>query len=543
MALSASTIWEVQTGGSDTANGGAFDPSQTAGMFTDGAATVATSSAPVFTSASYNFVAGDIGAWVYIASGTNWTAGWYKITAVGSNAATLNGTIGQGVLKTTLVPSTVIGCATTASPTGATWTIDYSQQAGTMYAYTYSDLLSAGAGLTVSSALQPFGKQQVGNSIVITGGTNFNTGRYVIASVGAGPTFIATVVGPTNITTGIGANGTGGQGGALASVGQVGSVFLASNFMFIKNGSYSISSASTNISNGCFAVNASNYRVQGYGSVRGDMGTAPVITAISTISTFTVFANSSNDSEWANLTVNCSGYTTSKAFSFSRANGMKLFAQNCTNGGVDLGSGVAMACRATGCSSVTAITAGVAICCEAYSNTFTGISAARCIFSLSYLNTGATSDGFTTNTSGAIFTNCVAYANGRDGFRNTIGSGGYTIACINCIAEQHTASGAIGFNKGTSSHLDLINCVSFNNNTADSTGSGIVIGIITVNASPFLNAAGGNFALNNIAGAGASCRKAGFSNTFPAGTSVGYLDIGAVQAQWPIMPLNIANAI
>ena len=35
MALSASTIWEVETGGSDTANGGAFDPSQTAGMFTD----------------------------------------------------------------------------------------------------------------------------------------------------------------------------------------------------------------------------------------------------------------------------------------------------------------------------------------------------------------------------------------------------------------------------------------------------------------------------------------------------------------------------
>jgi len=90
MALSATTIFEVETGGSDTLNGGAFDPGQTAGMLTDGAATSATGTAPVFTSASYNFVAGDVGAWIYIASGTNWIPGWYKISSVGSNAATLN---------------------------------------------------------------------------------------------------------------------------------------------------------------------------------------------------------------------------------------------------------------------------------------------------------------------------------------------------------------------------------------------------------------------------------------------------------------------
>ncbi len=62
-------------------NGGGFDTG-VAGFPTDGAATVATSSAPVFTSASYNFVAGDVGAWIYIKSGTNWTAGWYQITVV-----------------------------------------------------------------------------------------------------------------------------------------------------------------------------------------------------------------------------------------------------------------------------------------------------------------------------------------------------------------------------------------------------------------------------------------------------------------------------
>ncbi len=119
-ALSGNTIWDIRTTGSDTANGGAFDPAQTAGMFTDGAATSATGNSPVFTSASYNFVAGDVGAWVYIASGTNWTPGWYQIASVASNAATLSAAIGAAIQGTTNAvntrfpdhASTVAGCAT-----------------------------------------------------------------------------------------------------------------------------------------------------------------------------------------------------------------------------------------------------------------------------------------------------------------------------------------------------------------------------------------------------------------------------------------------
>src|SRR6185503_9870086 len=93
------TIFEVRAAGSDTANGGFFDPGQTAGMNTDGAATSATGNSPVFSSASYNFVAGDVGAWVYIALGTNWTPGWYQIASVASNVATLTATIGTAYLS------------------------------------------------------------------------------------------------------------------------------------------------------------------------------------------------------------------------------------------------------------------------------------------------------------------------------------------------------------------------------------------------------------------------------------------------------------
>ena len=67
MALSASTTWEVRTTGG-SGNGGGFNVGNT-GMAADLAATVATGTAPVVTSASYSFVAGDAGA-LFIKSGT-----------------------------------------------------------------------------------------------------------------------------------------------------------------------------------------------------------------------------------------------------------------------------------------------------------------------------------------------------------------------------------------------------------------------------------------------------------------------------------------
>src|SRR5437764_1651098 len=73
MAFTSSTYWDVRSTASST-NAGGFDTG-VSGFPTDGAATSANTSAPVFTSASYTFVAGDVGAQVYIASGTNWIAG------------------------------------------------------------------------------------------------------------------------------------------------------------------------------------------------------------------------------------------------------------------------------------------------------------------------------------------------------------------------------------------------------------------------------------------------------------------------------------
>jgi hypothetical protein len=267
MALSQYTIAEVRQNGTST-GAAFFDPGQYAGMYTDGAATSANTVSPVFSSASYNFVAGDVGAWVYIYAGTNWTPGWYKIASVASNVATLNGTIGQAVKLTTTGtirpdgPSTVIGCATTGSPTGATWSIDYSQQDAV--AFTYTDLASAGAGLTVSSAAQPFNKQHVGNGLNITSGTNFTAGRYVIASVTAN---VATVVGAGNITTGAGSGGNGKLGGALNTLGNLPTlqsgtyIFISGTFTGLGSDTWSAATYGT------FTL---PIKLSGYKTTRGD---------------------------------------------------------------------------------------------------------------------------------------------------------------------------------------------------------------------------------------------------------------------------------
>lgn len=500
-------------------------------MFTDGAATVANTAAPVFTSASYNFLAGDVGAWVFIASGTDWTPGWYKIASVASNAATLSAAIGAAVGSTgattsPIIPSTIIGCATVASPTGATWSIDYSQQAAAQFAYT--DLASAGAGLTVSSAAKPFAKQQVGNSLVITGGTNFTAGRYVIASVAAG---VATVVGPGNITTGVGASGTGGQGGALLSPALPGAHMVASNQLFIKTATYTVTSASTNIAAGCFSSSVGTINIEGYATVRGALlpigaaGTRPTIIA-SGISTFTLIATSGGQATTCrNFILDGASLTASKGFSGNGTLLSNVLGQNFTAGLVT-GNGSANRCEAIGCATVSPFsnTGGVRFC-VAYGNTVTPFlnngPTERCV---SYANTGGSTSGFSSNVANAAFTNNVAYGNGLDGFVST----GIHQHWTNNIGEGNTG---VPFTLSGAGLMAINNASYLNTGGAAAITSVHVVnlGFITGSASFFTNPGSGDFSLNNTAGGGALLRAAGYPGVFKGGLTTGYLDVGAAQ--------------
>jgi hypothetical protein len=96
-AIAAATVWEVRpTVGTDT-NGCAFvagaagtDYSQQTSAQFSGTDLATTTTATIVSSASHNFVAADVGNYIYIASGTGFTVAWYQIVSVAANNATVN---------------------------------------------------------------------------------------------------------------------------------------------------------------------------------------------------------------------------------------------------------------------------------------------------------------------------------------------------------------------------------------------------------------------------------------------------------------------
>lgn len=547
--IAATVTFEVESGGSDSANGGCFDPGQTAGMFTDGAATSATGTAPVFTSASYNFVAGDVAAWVYIASGTNWVPGWYKIASVASNAATLTATIGAGVLAN-YSPTTAAGVASTASPTAATWSIDYSQQAAAIFSYT--DMASAGTGLTVSSAAHPFAKQQVGNCLVVASGTNFTAGRYVIASVAAA---VATVQGPTNITTGVGASGVGGLGGAILTLGTALGINVSGNKNYVKNGTYSVSTTIT-VPSGVNDIGRSAPNIlYGYNSVRGDnpltTSRPTITTATSTLVLLTVAGNNWRIANFifdaANTGNTGISVTTADAGRGLTISNVKV-ANFKTSGFVVNGSTGIVVNRFEITGGNASCTEGLGTAANPFSGTYADgwIHANACpgvslngqnglpvsmVRINSSRNTSATGHGFNIDSplGGFYCDSCIAEGNAGDGIKAT-GSDQTPIHFTNSIIYGNTGTGLnFGFAQGP---VNL--AMDYNGVGGNGTNRANVIAgpnDVTLTGAPFTNASTGDYSLNNTAGAGAALRATGFPGVFPGGSTTGYKDIGPTQHQ------------
>lgn len=498
-------------------------------------ANTANTASPVVSSASYNFVPGDAGHWIYVAAGTSWLQGWYFIVSVASNKATLNGTIGAAVLANG-TPSTAVGCASVGTPTGGTWSIDYSQVSSIPFSLTGLTTAAANAIILTASAT----KAMVGGLLIVTGGTNWIVGTYAVQACTAGVSLTV----DRNCTTAAGLAGTAGLGGAFASPGMAGSVMVAGNDLFVKTGTYTVTSATANIASGCLttpgAASVTNLtHAIGYGTVRGD-GTRPTIQSDNVITTFTLIRLTAND--WMeNLILNGRSSTSSRGVLV--ASGGTGYIYNCkglnfTNSAFVAAGSVPVTvehCEATTCSTVQAFLGVSCKRCYSHDNTaggFSDNSTAQCCFefNISANNTGSSSDGFNIAGTSCYVNNNTAYGNGRDGFRITPGSGPQILA-------DNLATGSIagwGINQGSAGEqLILRNNATFGNflggiNTANIVYPGS--GNITLTADPFTNAAGGDFSLNATAGGGASCRAAGIPGAFPGlSATVGWLDIGAVQ--------------
>lgn len=535
MALSSTCIIDVRNGGSDTANGALFNPGAT--LTANGAATVANTSSPVFTSPSYNFVAGDVGAWLFIKSGTNWIPGWYQIASVASNAATLSAGIGQAILynATTGLPSgfnTVAGCATTASPTSASWTVDYSQQTAAQFSLTGLTTSAANAIILTASATVAM----IGNGIIITAGTNFTTGTYQINSVSAG----VSITVDRNCTTAAGAAGTAGIGGGLASPGSAGALATVSGmtvFVLYNASAFVASSTSTNISGGC--VLGSNGTIwQGWATSRYVLNTdanRPTFQIGSGVSTAILFTGTNNAYSIFNFILDGNGQTTSKG-TFQSGTCWNLKGINFTNAVFNGNSGSQRFyyCEVTSCTLASNVSCillssnGYAEWCWVHDNTLSGTVASG--FAGANGGTSSCVNCISSNSNIGFYLvvfadHCNAYGNASNGFDVHNNSG-----CIlsNCISEGN--GGAAYLNNAGSQNI-LQTCASYNNTGGRLSGAWIDPNPINGSSSFFTNAAGNVFSLNNTAGAGALLRGLGFPATFPAGLTPNFADVGAAQHQ------------
>jgi len=390
---------------------------------------------------------------------------------------------------------------------------------------------------TITSATATFSAAIVGNVVYFQGGTGTITAQWREVTA---YTNVTTITIDTAIAASTGM--TMNIGGALATPGQAAGSKVAGNVVYIAGGTYVLSSASANVAGGIIADTgagtAANPNIwEGYQTTRGDMGTQPVIQIPAAgVDTVTIFSVAANWSVIRNIKVDGNGKTAITGINVGeKVRGYRLAAINTTVKGIVLSgtSGVSSLLRSSvsGFSGTCGIDVGIgtAIACEAHGGTTTGFIVGfispyggDAIYCLSYGNSGGSSYGFSLYRSRAV--GSVAYGNGSHGF---YASSVMSDTCVNCLAELN---GGYGFAASAScAQALLMNCGAYNNTSGATNNFPNQIGFVTGTATFFVNAAGGNFALNTTAGGGAAARAAGYPGLFLDGTTTGYVDIGAAQ--------------
>jgi hypothetical protein len=555
MSLSANTVWEVRTTGSSS-NSGGFNVGN-ANMPTDLAATSATGSSPVVSSASYNFVSGDVGAWLFIKSGTNWVPGWYQIASVSAGSATLTASVGSvSLYGGSTVQNTSAGCATTASPSSGTWAVDYSQQASAQFAYT--DLVIGSTTTQLTSSGHPFGVNCVGNLIQVASGTGFTTGWYEVVSVSSAIATMDRAVGTASST-----GGHGSLGGCLDSLNTLSGPLIASNRAFIQAGSGYTTTSTITFAGGLVPYpNQPPIYITGYGTYRGDGGRATI--TLSTNTGLTCIKLTTYGWFLQNLYINCNSLATSTGIQTTqytyiyncKVANFKSYGININNSQCQI-----LYCEVTG--GLSGANAGISnpsgyssvsvYNCWVHDNVCTGINIGGgtidCVSNLITNNTGTTSDGIAhnNNASGLCFGNTV-YNSGRNGICTppTAGSVGLDWTCLNNLIVNSGGWGITFSTTGWPAHQRFdgnafYNNTSGNRNSINDLGTTNAIdGVapyvnqldVILTANPFVNTSINDFRLNTTSGGGASCRGYGVFGTWSGNSNVtSYRDMGAAQSR------------
>ncbi len=404
----------------------------------------------------------------------------------------------------------------------------------------YTDLVVGGTTTHATSAAHPFDATSPGNTVNILSGTGCTAGRAEILSVsGSTATF--------DIGLGTAASVcTANLGGGLLTIASVlfsGGYAIPGNTLNIKTGTYTFTAQITT-AGGMFPVTLS-----GYGSAWGDGGTKPLITT-ATNSTQLFNLNSGNKLIFRNLSFSNTASVRASAIAVGGAQA-NVFVAGCVFDGFTKaldGSNTAvfpilevetsefknnsLAAIDNSTGSVTTLRGNVihdnpgqgvlmqggnqqlAASWNLIYNNGAGLANAAGIFfsSANDYNAVLANNDIYGNTGCGIGTNDTGFT-AYLSLENNIFYGNSTWGlCFAARGFVFTRESTNAFGANASG-----NCQTCTLSASDLTGI----------ADPFVNAAGGNFALS---GAGVALKGAGYPGAYPLGLSTGHLDIGAVQS-------------
>jgi hypothetical protein len=548
--ISASTVWEVRAAGNDT-NGGAFVLGQGVAIVAAAAdLTVDAVNNLVVTSATHNFVAVDVKRSVLITAGAGWTTGWYEIVSCAANAATLVRT------------PAAIGTA------GGTYSlypgVDYSQQDANNTVGNNISVADAVttilAPFTLTSATAAFDSSINGNIIYLTGGlVPVTTGWYQATYRSA--TEIDLDRSPISATNGVTMN----VGGALATWCKLSTNMKTSNKGWIKaDAAYTTGVACTFSATGGVPGYLSPYtHVVGYGVNRGD-GVRPILTASVFIDKIITLKNGV---KLESLSIDCGVSNIAILGNFSSDAaivGCKI--ANCLQQGIRGDNASYLHVIDTEISGVGSTSSHnaidstgdglVAVGNYIHNNGGNGISVNSTYKGhMVFWNVVSNNLGGIKTTNGSVVQNNTVVGNLTYGIQGPSGVASWNLYIKNNVIANNGGAGLDAH--PTQDGLPAVqtfdgNCYYANNpDRIHANDEGVINPVNGSGATrptldrlpsvdPFVNSAGGDFRLNNLANGGAQCRKTGSPGPFPGLAYVGYVDMGALQGTggigaWPIV--------
>lgn len=398
-----------------------------------------------------------------------------------------------------------------------------------------TDGVAAGT-TTLTSATANFGTDVVGNLIYVQGGTGSITAGWYQITARTNSTTI-TVDRSTGLTAGTGV--TLNIGGALQTPAAMLPLLVTNSTAYIKaTATYSIG---TGLTDSAASSGTGHTRIIGYTTTRGDRGQV-TLQATAAITLLTV---SGQGHAWENFIIDGNSATGTNGLSITnRGSITNVSVKNFSGygitsnaaGGVNFSDIEISGCGTTGgfvaTNNVTLARAYI------HDNTVPGIVVNGGTLN-SFLdiivesNSGSSSDGIQINVSDVgILSRAAIYNNGRDGIRLTSTANINGFPLIYNVALVSNAGYGINYTPASAGFFaEMRNNAYYNNTSGARNNLTAETGAVTLTGDPFVDAANGDFRLNNTAGAGAACRAVGIPGAYPGGLTTGYADIGATQHQ------------